>query len=157
MKRTIGEKIQVQAHIFSDGHDAISCALLHRNAKDAEWTQTPMAPRGNDRWQATFRVTEMGRYHYTIEAWIDPFKTWQRDLSKKMEAGQSMDVDVLTGLGLIEKAMAHATKEDRALIEGWKRRIESLPRLEERVLILLDPRAGKPDRQVPGQNQCQHL
>ncbi len=104
VKRTIGEKTQVQADIFTDGHDAISCALLHRHAKDTQWTETSMALLGNDRWEASFRVTEMGRYLYTIQAWIDPFKTWQRDFSKKMEAGQSVDVDVLTGLDLIEEA-----------------------------------------------------
>jgi len=139
VKRTIGESVQVQADIFSDGHDAISCALLHRHAKDTRWTETPMAALGNDRWQAAFRVTALGRYLYTIQGWIDPFKTWQRDLSKKMEAGQSVDVDVMTGLDLIEKARSRAVKEDEALIAGWMRRIESAPLLEERALILQDP------------------
>jgi starch synthase (maltosyl-transferring) len=139
VKRTIGEKTHVQADIFADGHDAISCALLHKHAQDTQWTETPMALLGNDRWQATFRVTEMGSYLYTIQAWIDPFKTWQRDFSKKMEAGQSVDLDVLMGLDLIEKAQNRAAKEDAALIDGWKQRIQSAPLLEERALILLDP------------------
>jgi starch synthase (maltosyl-transferring) len=138
VKRTIGESVQVQADIFSDGHDAISCALLHRHAKETQWTETPMAPLGNDRWKATFRVTEMGRYLYTIQGWIDAFKTWQQDLSKKTAAGQSVDVEMLTGFGLIEEARSRAGNDDTALIEGWKQRILSASGSDAQALILLD-------------------
>ena len=36
-----------------------------------------MEPIGNDRWQAEFPVAEVGRYRYTIEAWVDHFRSWQ--------------------------------------------------------------------------------
>ncbi len=46
VKRTIDESVRVQADIFPDGHDAVSCALLHRHAEESRWTETPMAPLG---------------------------------------------------------------------------------------------------------------
>ena len=30
IKRTVGEKVVVEADIFTDGHDALSCVLLYR-------------------------------------------------------------------------------------------------------------------------------
>jgi starch synthase (maltosyl-transferring) len=32
-------------------------------------------------------VQELGRYIYTVQGWVDHFKTWSRDLGKR-EAGQ---------------------------------------------------------------------
>src|ERR1039457_5456410 len=44
-KRTVGDKVRVEADIFSDGHDAISASLIaHREGSDV-WTQIPMHPQ----------------------------------------------------------------------------------------------------------------
>ena len=55
-KRTVGDQVRVEADIFTDGHDAIAASLLaHREGSD-EWTEIPMKPLVNDRWEASFRV-----------------------------------------------------------------------------------------------------
>ena len=55
-KRTVGDQVRVEADIFTDGHDAIAASLLaHREGSD-EWTEIPMRPLVNDRWEASFRV-----------------------------------------------------------------------------------------------------
>ena len=74
----------VEADIFADGHDALSCALLYRKESDAEWTEVPMEPLVNDRWRGSFTVQELGRYRYTVCAWVDHFKSWSRDLAKRV-------------------------------------------------------------------------
>jgi starch synthase (maltosyl-transferring) len=80
IKRSLGETVQVRADVFADGHDAISCVLLYRKKDEPEWSEAPMSFEGNDRWRGEFRVDALGSYVYTIEGWIDHFKTWRSDL-----------------------------------------------------------------------------
>jgi len=109
IKRIVGEETVVQADILADGHDALSCALLYRKEGDAKWTELPMEPLGDDRWRGSFRVQELGRYCYTVLGWIDHFKTWSRDLAKRVQAGQDVSVDLLIGAELVEAALKRAT------------------------------------------------
>ena len=108
-KRVVGEKVEVSADIFSDGHDSLSARLLYRRAADAAWTPVPMQPRVNDRWRAEFTVADMGSYIYTVEGWVDHFRTWQRDLKKKLEAGQDLHVDLMTRLKKVERGAGRAS------------------------------------------------
>src|SRR4051794_18427988 len=80
IKRTVGEQVVVEADLFADGHDALSGRLLYRRAADTDWSEAPLTPLVNDRWRAAFRVAEVGHYCYTLEGWVDHFKTWSRDL-----------------------------------------------------------------------------
>ncbi|MDH4161600.1 MAG: alpha-1,4-glucan--maltose-1-phosphate maltosyltransferase [Nitrospirota bacterium] len=110
-KRVVGEKVEVTADIFSDGHDSLSARMLYRRAADPSWTAVAMLPRVNDRWCAEFTVAEMGSYVYTVEGWVDHFRTWQRDLKKKHEAGQDLRVDLMTGLKLVARTVDRAVDE----------------------------------------------
>ncbi len=114
IKRTAGETVSVEADVFADGHDVISCVVLYRNAGSAEWEETPMSALANDRWRAEFPVREVGRYLYTVEGWVDRFETWRRDMLKRIEARQDVSVDLLSGAQLIEEAALRATGSDRA-------------------------------------------
>lgn len=110
-KRVVGEKVEVSADIFSDGHESLSVLLLYRRSSEREWTAVPMGSRGNDRWQAEFIVSEMGTYLYTVEGWVDHFRTWQRDLRKKQEAGQDLSVDLRNGLRMVTEAAARIDED----------------------------------------------
>ncbi|HEX9787594.1 MAG TPA: alpha-1,4-glucan--maltose-1-phosphate maltosyltransferase [Candidatus Binatia bacterium] len=112
VKRTRGEAVEVEADIFVDGHDVISAELLFRREQDKEWRETPMTPLVNDRWRGAFVAAEIGRYVYTLSAWVDRFKSWRRDLRKKAEAGAHTDLDMLTGALLVEEASRRATGAD---------------------------------------------
>ena len=104
IKRIIGEETVVEANILADGHDALSCAMLYRKEGDEKWTEVPMELLGNDRWRASFCVKELGIYHYTVQGWVDHFKSWSRDLAKRVQAGQDVSVDLLIGAELVEGA-----------------------------------------------------
>ena len=119
IKRTVGDRVVVEADAFADGHDALSVALLHRPAGAADWLQVPMDELGNDRWRAGFPVGDIGRHQYTIRAAIDHFATWQRDLRKRVEAGQDVAVDLLIGARIVEGAAARARGEDRRSLKLW--------------------------------------
>jgi starch synthase (maltosyl-transferring) len=112
IKRIAGEQVEVEADIFTDGHDAISCVLLYRKDDQPDWSEAPMAALVNDRWHGAFSVERVGRYHYTLHAWVDRFKTWTRDLAKRVEAGQDVTVDLLIGAELIEAAQKRAGEID---------------------------------------------
>ncbi|HYI15645.1 MAG TPA: maltotransferase domain-containing protein, partial [Thermomicrobiales bacterium] len=112
IKRTIGEAVVVEADAFTDGHDAISLVLLHRHESDDGWTEVPMSLLVNDRWRGEFLATDLGRACYTLVGWVDRFKTWSRDLRKRLDAEQDVQVDLLIGAQLIEEAAGHAPASD---------------------------------------------
>jgi len=107
-KRTLGEKVVVEADVFADGHDALSCRLRYRHQSDRDWSETPMLPLVNDRWRGEFPVEKLGRYTYTVQGWVDGFKTWRQQLIKRVEAGQDPAVDLELGARLVEAAAARA-------------------------------------------------
>src|SRR5262245_41288135 len=114
IKRTMGESVDVEADIFTDGHDALYALLRFRRDSEPNWTQRPMRLATNDRWQASFIVSAMGRYFYTVHAWIDAFGSWQRDLEKKIAARQVEPLDYLIGAQLLDEASRRASGADAA-------------------------------------------
>jgi starch synthase (maltosyl-transferring) len=112
IKRVPGEEVVIEADIFADGHDAVSAVLLFRRQHDPGWSEAPFIPLGNDRWRASFVVATMENYQYTLLGWVDHFKSWLRDLEKRLEAGQDIAVDRLIGAALLEQASDRATGAD---------------------------------------------
>ena len=116
-KRVIGERVVVEADVFADGHEALSGVLRYRGPGEDSWSEVPLEPLVNDRWRASFEVTKLGRYSYTLEAWLDPFKGWCRDLARRVEAGQDVDVELQIGAQLIEEAAKRAHGRDQTRLE----------------------------------------
>lgn len=121
IKRVIGESVVVEANVFADGHDRVSCHLMYRHEQEEAWCEVPMTLLGNDRWRAEFRVAKPGRYRYTVEGWVDRFGTWQSDLRKRTAAGQDVEVELLIGAELIEEGAARAGGEDAERLQNWAR------------------------------------
>jgi starch synthase (maltosyl-transferring) len=113
-KRVLDERVTVEADLLTDGHDEISAVVRFRyETEGAPWKEAPMEFLTNDRWRASFKVKELGRYLFTVIAWVDHFKTWRRDLAKRVEADQDVSVDLLVGSRLIEDASRRATGSDQ--------------------------------------------
>ncbi len=119
IKRTVGETVNVEADIYADGHDVLAGVLRYRHERASDWNEIPLSPLGNDRWGASFVVTELGRYRYTLRAWIDRFASWSRDLARKVEAGQDVSVDLCIGADLVEEAARRAPPSDGPGILRW--------------------------------------
>ena len=126
IKRTIGERVEVTADIFADGHDVLYAVLRNRHTAQQDWQETPMEPLVNDRWQGRFYVSAQGRHLYTLEAWTDRFQSWIRDLAKKFEAGQDISVDILVGVQLIEATAARASGKDKIFLSTSAEEIRKL-------------------------------
>jgi len=123
IKRVVGETVVVEADVFADGHDQVACRLLYWRGNDTSPLSSPMKPLGNDRWRGEFSVPEMGRYEYSVEGWIDRFKTWRSDLLKRIAAGQDIHVDLLIGARIIQDIAANATAEDAELFRRSLKRL----------------------------------
>jgi starch synthase (maltosyl-transferring) len=119
IKRTVGEKVHVEVDMFGDGHDAIAGVILYRPESSQQWKEAQLFPLVNDRWEGEFRVSEMGSYVYTILGWVDHFKSWQRDIVKKIDAAQVAPVDWLIGAELIEQASQRASSQDAEQLKTW--------------------------------------
>lgn len=125
IKRTIGEDVVVEADVFTDGHDLLGVALRYRRNHDPQWIEVPMAILTNDRWQASFRVTNLGRHLYTVTGWVDHFLTWRRDLKKKIDSEQNVLVELLQGARLIDEASQRAPNAEGTALKEWADRLQS--------------------------------
>ncbi|MGH9715511.1 MAG: alpha-1,4-glucan--maltose-1-phosphate maltosyltransferase [Candidatus Acidiferrales bacterium] len=110
IKRTVGEKVEVTADIFCDGHDWLSARLLYRTKSQSGWNSSPMREVVNDRWTGAFRIGTQELHLYTLQAWPDAFKSWVRDLKKRKDASQDLSLEYLVGVELIAKAASRAGK-----------------------------------------------
>jgi len=119
VKRIIGEETVVEADVYADGHDAISCVVLYRKEGNDKWIEVPMTALENDRWRTSFVTRELGRYQYTVMGWIDPFKTWARDFEKRVQAGQDLSVDFQIGAALVEAASRRAVLTHKAWLTSY--------------------------------------
>ena len=152
VKRVAGERLVVSADIFTDGHDEITAVLRFRKEGEEKWHEVSMKPLTNDRWEGVFSVEEIGLWHYTLQARIDRFGTWKKDLQKKFGAGQDVGVDLEIGAGLVEKATEGIPKGDgkslrafaNSLRESDRERAVSLAMSEELAALM----ERYPDRSI---------
>ncbi len=152
IKRTVGEEIVVSADIFADGHDMIVAVLRHRSVGANVWTEVPMSLATNDRWTGRFTVTSQGWHEYTIEAWVDRFASWSKELSKKYEAGQQeLTSELLEGAALVGKGAGRATGLDADWLVQRAEVLRGTTSHAERVQLALEPELAErmarfPDR-----------
>ena len=101
-KRAVGERVDVTADIFSDGHDHIRARLLYKKEGEAKWKEAEMNPGMNDEWRASFYVEEKGIYRFTLQAWVDHFDTWYDGFKKKSNAGLDVHLELLEGANILK-------------------------------------------------------
>jgi len=126
VKRTLGGQVEVWADIFRDGHEILKAAVKYRPAGTRAWLQTPMQHHAADRWRGVFEPTQLGRWHFVVEAWVDRAASWRHELERKVEAGQEdlsselsegallLGVEELT----VEQGLADATKDRSEVTKG---------------------------------------
>ncbi len=116
VKRTVGESVDVIAHVHADGHDVLVAVLRYRlraGADAAPWTEIRMIALGNDEWRASFVVEQLGVYEYSVQGWVDHFLSWRRGVAIKTQAGMDVTVDLQEGAALVA-ATAAAAPDDEA-------------------------------------------
>ena len=139
-KAVVGDPFQVECDAFADGPDQLRCVLRWRTSNQRKWREVEMRSLLNDRWRAAFVPEEPGRCVYALQAWVDPFGSWLRDLHKRVEAGQDVAVDLAIGADLIEERAEGAGREGwmlRDAVEGL-RAGATLSELEDLLVLLED-------------------
>jgi len=142
-RRVLGDTVLVEADVFADGHDAVAASTLYRHDGESQWHAVPMTFLGNDRWQGRFTAQALGRYLFTVEAWVDHLESWRRGLAKKHQAAQDIEIDLQQGAAL---ARAHALR----LPESDARR------LQEWAGALADPVREREERALLAQSEALH-
>jgi starch synthase (maltosyl-transferring) len=104
--------LSIEADVLVDGHDHLCAEILARGPDDRAWRRFPMDAQVNDCFSASFALDKLGRWQYTVEAWIDLFGTWLWALGRKVGAGRDVAVELVDGARLIEQAAGRATGQD---------------------------------------------
>lgn len=138
-KRVVGDLVEVRARIFADGHDVLGGRLLFRHESEKTWSEVVLAALPNDWWHGAFAVQKLGRYYFTVEAWIDRFATWQRDLRKRVAAGQDVAVDLLVGTQIIREHLPVVPAEERKSLESIASQIEKGGERQSQIDVALSP------------------
>ncbi len=119
VKRVVGDLVDVEADLVSDGHDLLGAVLKHSDSTGA-LAEHPMELINNDRWRAAFQVREMGLHLFAIEAWVDHFATWRQGLAKKVEADlddREALIELKIGARFVRRAAERADEARRGLLE----------------------------------------
>jgi len=127
VKRTLGRPVEVWADVYRDGHEILRADVKFRRAGTRRWARVPMEHAESDRWTAVFVPDALGRWQFTIEAWVDRAATWRHELERKVEAGQDdLASELAEGaalLGLrsltVEQGLADTTS-DRSEVTALK-------------------------------------
>ncbi len=136
VKRLVGETVTVTADIFTDGHDMLSAELLWNTADEAGWHRVPMKLIENDRWEASFAPSRIGRYRFTVEAWWDAWETFRHDLSAKYKAGQTVTLEIEEGRRMVETAVQRAPQSARKLLTNLLTKLPSIDAVQQVDLLL---------------------
>ncbi len=127
-KRIEGDIMHVEADIISDGHEVVNAELLFRRPAESNFEQAKMSLIVNDRWEGEFPLPDKGEYLYTVQAWVDHFQTWHRDILKRIEANTDYSVDLLIGANLIGdvlKSEGRLSADDRTFLEMEHKRLSN--------------------------------
>jgi starch synthase (maltosyl-transferring) len=133
-KRVAGDTVVVEADIFADGHDQISAVVWHRHDGEKKWREVRMIPLPNDRWRAEFPVESLGFHRFTIEAWIDHFLTWRRDVAKRNR--EDLPIQIEIGARMIREAAARAGARDRKKLEAAAEALDEELESEDLVALM---------------------
>ena len=74
----------MRATIFADGHDVLRAVVKVKAPQSRKWRETPLVhvdkDVDGDTFEGFFAVDGLGRWQWTIEAWIDRFASWREEL-----------------------------------------------------------------------------
>jgi starch synthase (maltosyl-transferring) len=145
IKRTVGERVLVRADLFADGHDLLAGVLRYRQVQGARgggqgaWNEVPLTQGDNDSWFASFQVTGLGEYEYTIEAWVDRFATWVKELTAKFGAAQDVASELLEGADLVQAAAGRGASESGLTLLEFADKLRGRLSQAARVSAAKDP------------------
>ena len=113
-KACVGDRVEVDATITRDGHEALRGVVRYRRPR-GRWREAPLEALGNDRFAGAFDVDAVGRWRFEVEAWVDRHAGWLDEHDRKVAAGQTdlagelAEGTALFGPGAVEEWRAAAS------------------------------------------------
>ena len=122
VKAVAGEVIAVTSTIFREGHDALGAHALLFDDKGKEISRTPMREiwRGGDRFEGTITIPTRGEFNYAIEAFDDPFATWEHDSEIKIAADIDAELCCTIGKAIFEEKLSEDPSAKKLLSPAIK-------------------------------------
>jgi starch synthase (maltosyl-transferring) len=148
VKRIVGDRMLVEADVFADGHDVIACMLGFRHESEDDWTEAPMKASVNDRWHAEFSLEKIGRYRYTVTAWVDHFLSWRHELTRRVDPADIASA-ALVGAKLIAEAANRAGRIDAHRLREWGKQLLAANDPDAIKRIALDDQMSAVAQQYP--------
>ena len=147
-KRTVGERAEISAAIFAEGHDKIAAAVLWRAADETAWHEVPMAPAqpaGLDIWKARIPLERMGRHEFTVIAWRDDFASLVEHVQKKLNAGQTVELELDEAAHLFALVLAEIETTEGALKEPLEHIVKLFTKADAatKLALILAPTTAK--------------
>ncbi|GAA2021543.1 alpha-1,4-glucan--maltose-1-phosphate maltosyltransferase [Pseudokineococcus marinus] len=111
-RAVVGEAVPVTATVFREGHDAVSAeaVLLRPDGTEASRTRMTCTNPGLDAWRTDVVPDATGEWSFRVEAWSDPYATWEHGARVKVETPGVSDADVELALAdgalVLERAAA---------------------------------------------------
>jgi len=127
-KAYAGEVIPFAATVFREGHDRIGAELRLTDPSGHErLLRMHMPIPGTDRYQRLVRLDQEGFWTFRVEAWADDWATWLHAAEVKIPAGLDVEVTLLLGAELLERAAAETDRPDaeRALLSSTAKTVRS--------------------------------
>ena len=157
-KRVVGDRVDVSAIAYADGHDQLRCELRHRPCGDDEWAPSEMTLGYNDTWTGEFTVDRLGEFEFSVRAWVDPFGSWLDGLTKNVAAGKDVSVDRLIGAGIVEARASIAAGDDAPTLQRAAKRLRKKDSATgEAVLAMVTPEVVAAARRADPRNHATEL
>ena len=107
-KAVVGEAVPVRATVFREGHDALAATAVLVRPDGTDHSSAPMRRlvAGVDRYEAHVVPDAAGDWSYRVEAWSDPYASWEHAASIKVPAGIDVELVMTEGAAVLERAAA---------------------------------------------------
>lgn len=115
VKAAVGQPLQVEATLFSDGHDRLAAQVLWHSTQTQQWHAIPLQDQGNDLWTAVLYPSEAGEHRIVLEAWIDEWATYCNELIKKRDAGMDVSLEIREGAQCLRQLITINTGKTKSL------------------------------------------
>ncbi|CAH2788559.1 MAG: Alpha-amylase (EC [uncultured Paraburkholderia sp.] len=147
-KRSVGERAEITAAIFAEGHDKIAAAVIWRAADETAWHEVLMAPAqpaGLDIWKARIPLERMGRYEFTVIAWRDDFASLVEHVQKKLKAGQTVEIELDEAAHLFALVLAEVETVEGAVTAPLEHIVKEFTKAEaqSKLALLLAPTTAR--------------
>jgi starch synthase (maltosyl-transferring) len=147
-KRSVGERAEITAAIFAEGHDKIAAAVIWRAADETAWHEVlmePAQPAGLDIWKARIPLERLGRHEFTVIAWRDDFASLVEHVQKKLKAGQTVELELDEASHLFALVLAEVETAEGAVTEPLEHIVKVFTKADPqtKLALLLAPTTAK--------------